>query len=97
MQMGDSLQVVWQDSFDKNEEKYGYKCWFLHRADLHEGLRNLAVDSSASGKPARIELDSEVVEIDIEQGTLTLVNGKKVRKDVIVLADGAHVSSPSRL
>jgi salicylate hydroxylase len=94
MQMADSLQLVLQDTFDRNEEKYGYKCWFLHRVDLHEGLRSLALDpSSTPGKAATIQLESEVVRIDCEEGVFTLVNGEKVQKDLVVIADGAHVSN----
>ena len=93
MQMGDSLKLIWQDTLYKNEKLYGYKCWFFHRVDLHEGLRSLALDPTAAGKPATITLDTEVVEIDSEKGELTLANGDKVQKDIIVVADGAHVSS----
>ena len=91
MQMGTSMQLIFQDTFEKNEELYGYKCWFFHRVDLHEGLRLLAIDSSGPGKPVAITLDSEVMEIDCEKGLLTLANGKKIQKDLIVVADGAHV------
>ena len=95
MQMGTSMQLIFQDTFEKNEELYGYKCWFFHRVDLHEGLRILAMDSSGPGKPITITLDSEVTEVDCEKGLLTLANGKKVEKDLIVVADGAHVSTLS--
>jgi hypothetical protein len=95
MYMGNNLELVHHDSFDRYEELYGYKCWFLHRVDLHEGLRSLAVDSSTMGVPATITLDSEVIEIDCENGELTLATGKKVQKDLLVVADGAHVSNPA--
>ena len=61
------MQMGRQDALDKNEEIYGYKCWFLHRMDLHDGLRRLAIDSPSPRKPVTVKLDSEVARIDIEQ------------------------------
>ncbi len=82
-----------QDSFDKDENKYGAKTWFFHRVDLHNALKDIAQNSQSSqGKPAVIRLASEVVEVECEEGTLTLADGKKVQKDLLVIADGAHVS-----
>ncbi len=93
MLKGDNLQLLWRDSFHKDEEKYGHKCWFFHRVELHEGLRGLALDPRpAERKPATISLSSEVTDIDCDGGILTLVSGTKIKKDLIVVADGAHVS-----
>lgn len=90
---GSSLQQLFKDTFPKDEEKYGQKSWLFHRVDLHEGLRRLALDSQSSdGKPAIINLAAEVTALDCEKGTLTLKDGRDIQKDLIIIADGIHVS-----
>jgi salicylate hydroxylase len=43
------------------------------------------------GKPAGLHLASEVVEVDAENGIVTLQNGERHEADVIIAADGIHV------
>ena len=66
---------------------YGDRYFCLHRVDLHNELRRLALDSPR----VTINLGSEVIDVDSEQGTLTLVGGSIHHKDLIVAADGVHV------
>ncbi len=86
----DNLELDSQETFEDVEQKYGSRYAFFHRADLHTGLRDL-VDYSSSGPEAKIELASEVVKVDCEKGSLTLADGTTVEKDLLVIADGAHV------
>ena len=95
MYHGTSTDLWFEDSFDKDEKKYGAKTWFFHRVDLHNALKTLAQTAQSSqARPAVIRLASEVVKVDCDKGSLTLINGTKVQKDLLVIADGAHVSTP---
>ena len=72
----------------------------LHRVDLHNELRRLAELPVAEfgegyGPPAKIWLNSEVTfETDIESGVICLKSGEKLKKDLIIAADGVHVGFP---
>lgn len=48
--------------------------------------------TSGKGKPVTINLNSKVVSVDLETATLTLENGKIYHGDVVIGADGVHVS-----
>jgi salicylate hydroxylase len=72
--------------------KYGAPWYLYHRIDLHTELKRLAIESTCDSQPAKINLSSEVVDVDCEKGTLTLANGSVHRKDLIIAADGVHVS-----
>ena len=82
----DNLEVDSRETFAETEAKYGNRWAFFHRADLHTGLREL-VESS-------IELASEVIKVDPQTATITLADGGTVLNDLVVIADGAHVSQP---
>ena len=43
------------------EEKYGSPWFLAHRVDLHEELKKLANGKDGVGRPAVVELRSEVV------------------------------------
>jgi len=63
--------------------------WYLlHRVDLHSGIRKLAVDTHKI--PAH--LSPQVVEADCETGKITFSDGTTTQKDLIIAADGIHVS-----
>jgi len=57
----------------------------IHRVDLHEGLRNLALSLGVE-----IHLQNAVVSIDPDAGSITLENGMTVTGDVIIGADGIN-------
>jgi salicylate hydroxylase len=90
---GATLETVYQEGYGNMEERYGHKNWSFHRVDLHDGLIKLATDPDLSkGRPMKIRLATEVMGVDCSKGELTLANGEKTQKDLIVVADGAHVS-----
>ena len=93
IRQGVTLDEMYTDAYGHLEDVYGYKNRSFHRVDLHEGLRRLATESDDSkGPSARIRLASEVTGLDCENGELTLANGDKFRKDLVIVADGAHLS-----
>jgi salicylate hydroxylase len=72
----------------------GYGVWSFHRVDLHRGLRDLATAPSGSdgaGQRVRITLGCAVEGVDCEAGVLKLADGRTVNKDLVIIADGAHV------
>lgn len=89
----DTAELDSQEAFVNIKEKYGHPWPFFHRADLHTGLRELLVASEGvRGEAPAIRLASTVVDIDCEEGIIGLASGLTVRKDLLVIADGAHVS-----
>lgn len=66
--------------------------WFLfHRVDLHNELKRMATEPRPStAAVAKIHLLAEVVDLGLD-GTLTLADGRKLTKDLVVVADGVRV------
>jgi len=90
----DTLEADSKETFVNIEMKYGHRWPFFHRADLHSGLRELVENfHGADGDVPAIRLSSPIVDIDCESGTLKLDDGRAVEKDLVVIADGAHVSA----
>ncbi len=80
--------------YTKLKERFGYPYYLYHRVDLHNGLKELALQTRNGYSRTQLRLASEIVEIDCEKGTLTLKDGRKILKDLLVVADGVHVSKP---
>ena len=75
------------------ERKYGSKFYLYHRADLHNGLRHLANQCGVV-----LRLSAPVEAIEYESGMLRVRGGGCYQKDLVVVADGLHVSfTASRL
>ena len=73
--------------------KFGAEWYVYHRVDLHTELKRLALDTEGNAPPARFRLSAEVVDVNCEAGTLKLADGSNHQKDLIVAADGVHVSA----
>lgn len=71
-------------------EVYGSSLRFLRHYDLHTGL--LEHLKTTEGYPAKINLETEVTNVDCAKGTLQTRDGLIVEKDVLVLANGLGVS-----
>jgi 2-polyprenyl-6-methoxyphenol hydroxylase-like FAD-dependent oxidoreductase len=90
---GDTLENMGPTlRFDHVEKTYGSKWNFYHRVDMHQELKDLAVDPNGPGKPAVIKLGSQVVDVDCEEGIITIKDGSKHQFDLVIIADGQHVS-----
>ena len=83
----DTMECAYQDSFDGVRKTFGHAFNAFHRVDLHNGLRDLA-QAQAS---VDIILGSDVEAVDCEKGNLIMADGAKIRKDLLVLADGIKV------
>jgi flavin-dependent dehydrogenase len=74
-------------NFSNVEQLYGDKWYFYHRVDMHKHLREMA---EAAG--AVIRLGQRVDDVEIETGIIHLKDGSTVQKDLVIVADGQHVS-----
>lgn len=90
----DMLEYFLVDEYPglSDEVSFGQGSWSFHRVDLHRGLKELAVSADGGGKLVEMNLGCEVTGLDCDKGVLTLADGRTVKKDLVVLADGAHVS-----
>ena len=89
---GDTLENMGPTlRFDHVEKTYGSKWNFYHRVDMHQELKDRALDPNGPGKPAVIKLGSQVVDVDCEEGIITIKDGSKHQFDLVIIADGQHV------
>lgn len=94
---GQTLTPMFSDSLAGCTERYGHTLYHYHRVDLHKTLMELARDSSplgaeTLGRPVAIRLCAKVVGVDPVEATLTLEDGLRIQKDLLVIADGINVS-----
>ena len=60
---------------------------------LHEALKKGATSPDELGSPpAELRTSSRVLDVDPHTATVTLENGDKVQGDLVIAADGVHVS-----
>ncbi|KAF2096043.1 FAD/NAD(P)-binding domain-containing protein [Rhizodiscina lignyota] len=64
-------------------QRYGSPYWHIHRADLHRGLLEAAIDLGV-----KVYLDNRVVDIDPYKPSLVTKTGAKFTADLIVASDG---------
>lgn len=84
----DTAELDSEEFFTDIKEKYGDRWLLFHRADLHAGLKAL-VEAENQRRPT-INLGSEVVDVDVDAGVIRLAGDQEVKKDLVVIADGAH-------
>ncbi|TFL02914.1 FAD/NAD(P)-binding domain-containing protein [Pterulicium gracile] len=60
----------------------------VHRVDMHNELRYLAMKPDGKGTPAKLFLSSAVESCDAKNGVLRLASGKTRQFDLIIGADG---------
>lgn len=71
---------------------FPYPWQLCHRIDLHNALKAIAIQKDGKGLPVLIHLQSKVVEVNVEEVSITVQDGNKVKGDIIIGADGVHVS-----
>jgi salicylate hydroxylase len=78
---------------DMREFLKGYEDPFdlIHRADLHDALKKLAVDEGLINGPLlELILGCRVRDIDVANASVELADGRSFNGDLIIGADGAH-------
>jgi len=72
-------RTMWQHPWD-----------LIHRAHLHTALKELAISPDGKGTPVQLHLHSSVETVHPEQASITLSDGREVRGDLVIGADGVH-------
>ncbi|KAL6701566.1 hypothetical protein J3F84DRAFT_11972 [Trichoderma pleuroticola] len=72
---------------DDYEEKWGYVYNMFHRQYMHAMLKDSAL-GEGKGTPAKLEVNHQCQNIDIDAGKITFTNGVTAQHDLIVGADG---------
>ncbi|KAJ8080239.1 hypothetical protein AAF712_003800 [Marasmius tenuissimus] len=70
------------------KEKWGYESNMFHRQDLHLMLLTAATSTEGEGEPVTVHVDYVCETLDHEEGTATFSNGKTIKADLIIGADG---------
>ncbi|OGM50036.1 FAD binding domain protein [Aspergillus bombycis] len=74
--------------------KYGADTLSMKRSDFRDELLLLATapseDLGIQGKPAQVIFNTNVVDIDPEEASITLEDGSVIGADIVVIADGVH-------
>jgi salicylate hydroxylase len=84
----ETLETKIHTDFSDVPERFGHEFYQYHRVDLHSGLRALA---EREGGGLVLRTGSKVAGVDAEKGIITLEGGKEVKKDLVVIANGARV------
>lgn len=81
--------------------RYGADQLTQKRSDFRDELMRLATAPSAElkiqGDPAHIVYDTKVVDLDAEEGRITLGDGTTAEADVVIVADGVHSRLRNRI
>lgn len=64
----------------------------LHRAHLHQSLKDAVLSEEGPGTPVELHLACRIFALDTDKATLALEDGRQFSGDLIVGADGVHVS-----
>lgn len=64
----------------------------VHRRDLHNLLKSKAIEQAGEGTPVTLKLSSRIVDVDHDGPSIMLDNGERFHGDVVIGADGVHVS-----
>jgi 2-polyprenyl-6-methoxyphenol hydroxylase-like FAD-dependent oxidoreductase len=78
-----------RDSREDNK-KYPHTWWLMHRAHVHTALKDKALPIEGPGRPVKIETRAQVTSIDPKLATITTVDGRTHKGDLVIGADGVH-------
>ncbi|KAK0671718.1 putative salicylate hydroxylase [Cercophora samala] len=86
------LSLLQKDYYGPDSGAEWSRFWSVHRVDLHNGLRKLAIQQKGGipGPPADVKLGHEITGVDCETGRVDLKDGRREQYDLVVIADGAH-------
>jgi 2-polyprenyl-6-methoxyphenol hydroxylase-like FAD-dependent oxidoreductase len=64
----------------------------IHRAHLHNCIKIATLSEDGDCQPIQLFLDCKMAELNKPASTLKLADGREFSGDLIIRADGAHVS-----
>jgi 2-polyprenyl-6-methoxyphenol hydroxylase-like FAD-dependent oxidoreductase len=77
--------------------KWQHPWQLAHRVSLHSELKRLATTEEGEGKPAVLRTRCRVVDVNAQEGTVTLEDGENIQGDVVVGADGVHSRTRAKI
>ncbi|KAJ5693119.1 hypothetical protein N7462_002542, partial [Penicillium macrosclerotiorum] len=85
---GSTLQLNCRTEYSDIAGEFGDPWAVIHRRDLGRELRRLASCQSSTRRSVKIHYESPVTDIDCEEGVLTMEDGSRIQKNIIIGADG---------
>ncbi|OJJ77628.1 hypothetical protein ASPBRDRAFT_36851 [Aspergillus brasiliensis CBS 101740] len=70
------------------EKRWGYVYNMFHRQYMHAMLKDCATQEEGEGTPAKLKVNHQCKDIDLNSGLISFANGETARHDLIVGADG---------
>ncbi|EJP62364.1 FAD binding domain protein [Beauveria bassiana ARSEF 2860] len=90
-------QCVGKADYTALAKGWQHKYLLAHRVDLHAQLKTAAVSLDGAGHPVKLRVASRVADLDLQQATITLVDGTVIAGDAIIGADGIHSTTRAKL
>ncbi|RYC78812.1 hypothetical protein BFJ63_vAg18313 [Fusarium oxysporum f. sp. narcissi] len=87
------MEESYRGSHDDFETKFKFPWYFSHRVNLHNKLKQLALESCSTSTGAKLHLSTPVVDVGYDEGILKFEDRTTVIKDVIIGADGIHINA----
>ncbi|KAL7796726.1 hypothetical protein V8C37DRAFT_371285 [Trichoderma ceciliae] len=73
---------------DDYEKRWGYVYNMFHRQYMHAMLKDSAIGEEGKGTPAKLLVNHQCQEVDVNAGKIIFKNGVTVQHDLIIGADG---------
>lgn len=83
-------EMVFQKDVRPLSSVFPYPWQLIHRVDLHNALKDIAMSPEGKGHPVVLNLRSRVVSVNVDTPSLTLENGSMYTGDLFIGADGVH-------
>ncbi|KAH8585388.1 hypothetical protein B0O99DRAFT_637840 [Bisporella sp. PMI_857] len=72
------------------EDRYGAPSGFIHRADLHRALWDLAISTDGTGVPVKIVEGVKAASFDADATSVSTIAGQVYTADLVIAADGVR-------
>jgi len=83
--------------FEHISKHWKHPMWMIHRNDLHQELKRLALQPEGKAPVPELLLGCKISKVDAEAGVVELEDGKRYECDLIVGADGNRSISRSQI
>ncbi len=89
LEYGHKGEVFMKVPLEGSSKMWQHPWQLVHRARLHDALKKTAVSLGAV-----LHTSSKILRVDPETATLELSDGREVKADLVVGADGIYVGCP---
>jgi len=74
-----------------------YPSYQVHRVDLHNELKRLALSEEGAGKPCELILGSHIIDCDTFNASVTLASREFLKADLVIVAEGVKSNLRKRV